>query len=51
MKESETIQYARQHPKLPASTIHTSILRPASGASADNAPIRYNAFTGVLCLG
>ena len=50
MKDKETIQYARQHPKLPASTIHTNILRPNNGANMDNPPIKYNAFTGVLCV-
>ena len=50
MKDKETIQYARQHPKLPASTIHTNILRPNNGAKIDNPPIKYNALTGVLCV-
>ena len=51
IKESATMQYAKQHPKLPASLIHTSIFRPANGASIVNAPMRIRELTGVLCFG
>ena len=47
----DTIQYARQHPKLPASLIHTSIFLPAKGASIVRIPIKISALIGVLCFG
>ena len=50
-KDSATMQYARMHPKLPASTTHTSILRPANGASTLSTPTTMIATYGELVLG
>ena len=50
MKDSDTMQYARMHPKLPASTTHMSILRPANGASTLRMPTTMMATYGVLAL-
>ena len=51
INERATMQYATQHPKLPASLIHTSIFLPAKGASIVRDPMRISALIGVLCFG
>ena len=51
MKDDDTMQYARMQPKLPASTIQTSILRPANGASTLSRPTTRMAMYGVLVFG